>query len=49
MDVEILLVDSLAGLERNALDNMSLTDEMILVTTSEVTSVSDTLKNKVSR
>ncbi len=46
-DVEILLVDSPAGLERDALDAMSLADEIILVTTSEVTSVSDTLKTKL--
>ena len=46
-NVEILLLDSPAGLERDALDAMSLADEMILVTTSEVTSISDTLKTKL--
>lgn len=46
-NVEILLLDSPAGLERDALDAMSLADEMILVTTSEVTSITDTLKTKL--
>jgi septum site-determining protein MinD len=46
-NVEILLLDSPAGLERDALMAMSLADEMILVTTSEVPSISDTLKTKL--
>ncbi len=45
--VEILLLDSPAGLERDALAAMSLADEMILITTPEVPSISDTLKTKL--
>lgn len=46
-NVGILLIDSPAGLERDALAAMSPADEMILVTTPEVTSLTDTLKTKL--
>lgn len=45
--VDIILIDSPAGLERDALAAMSPADEMILVTTPEVTSITDTLKTKL--
>lgn len=45
--MDILLIDSPAGLERDALAAMSPADEMILVTTPEITSISDTLKTKL--
>lgn len=45
--VDILLLDSPAGLERDALSAMALADEMVLVTTPEVISMSDTLKTKL--
>jgi len=45
--VDIILIDSPAGLERDALAAMSPADEMILVTTPEVTSLTDTLKTKL--
>lgn len=46
-NVGIILIDSPAGLERDALAAMSPADEMILVTTPEVTSLTDTLKTKL--
>lgn len=46
-NVDIILIDSPAGLERDALAAMSPADEMILVTTPEVTSLTDTLKTKL--
>lgn len=46
-NVGIILIDSPAGLERDALAAMSPADEMILVTTPEVTSLADTLKTKL--
>lgn len=45
--LDILLIDSPAGLERDALAAMSPADEMILVTTPEVTALADTLKTKL--
>lgn len=46
-DLDILIIDSPAGLERDALAAMSPADEMILVTTPEITALSDTLKTKL--
>jgi septum site-determining protein MinD len=46
-NVDIIIIDSPAGLERDALAAMSPADEMILVTTPEVTSITDTLKTKL--
>ncbi|HOI39840.1 MAG TPA: cell division ATPase MinD [Methanobacterium sp.] len=46
-NVDLILIDSPAGLERDALAAMSPADEMILVTTPEVTSITDTLKTKL--
>ena len=46
-NVDIILIDSPAGLERDAIAAMSPADEMILVTTPEVTSLTDTLKTKL--
>lgn len=46
-NVGIILIDSPAGLERDALAAMSPADEMILVTTPEVTALADTLKTKL--
>lgn len=45
--VGMILIDSPAGLERDALAAMSPADEMILVTTPEVTALTDTLKTKL--
>lgn len=45
--VDIIIIDSPAGLERDALAAMSSAGEMILVTTPEVTSLTDTLKTKL--
>lgn len=46
-NVEILIIDTPAGLEKDAMTAMSLADEMILVTTPDITSISDTLKTKI--
>ncbi len=46
-NVDLILIDSPAGLERDALGCHSPADEMILVTTPEVTSITDTLKTKL--
>lgn len=46
-NVEMLLIDCPPGLERDALAAIAAADEMILVTTPEITSLSDTLKTKI--
>lgn len=46
-NMDILLIDSPAGLERDALAAMTPADEMILVTTPEITAITDTLKTRI--
>ncbi|MDO9044178.1 MAG: cell division ATPase MinD [Methanobacteriaceae archaeon] len=44
---DILLIDAPAGLEKDALAALAAADELILVTTPEVPSISDALKTKI--
>lgn len=44
---DILLIDAPAGLEKDALAAIAAAQEMILVTTPEVPSISDALKTKI--
>lgn len=46
-DTDILLIDAPAGLEKDALAALAAADELILVTTPEVPSISDALKTKI--
>lgn len=46
-DTDILLIDAPAGLEKDALAAIAAAQEMILVTTPEVPSISDALKTKI--
>ena len=46
-DLDILLIDAPGGLERDALSAMHVSNELILVTTPEISSLSDTLKTKI--
>lgn len=46
-DIDILLIDAPAGLERDALAALEVANELILVTTPEITSLSDALKTKI--
>lgn len=46
-DADILLIDAPAGLEKDALAAIAAAQEMILVTTPEVPSISDALKTKI--
>ncbi len=46
-DTDILLIDAPAGLEKDALTAIAASDEMILVTTPEIPSISDSLKTKI--
>ncbi|MBM4241531.1 MAG: septum site-determining protein MinD [Euryarchaeota archaeon] len=46
-DTDILLIDAPAGLEKDALAAIAAADEMILITTPEVPSISDALKTKI--
>jgi septum site-determining protein MinD len=46
-DLDILLIDAPGGLERDALSAMNVCNELILVTTPEISSLSDTLKTKI--
>jgi septum site-determining protein MinD len=46
-NVDILLIDAPAGLEKDALAAIAAAQEMILVTTPEVPSISDALKTKI--
>jgi septum site-determining protein MinD len=44
---DILLIDAPAGLEKDALSAIAASQEMLLVTTPEVPSISDSLKTKI--
>lgn len=46
-DIDILLIDAPGGLERDALAALEVATELILVTTPEITSLSDALKTKI--
>lgn len=46
-EADILLIDAPAGLEKDALAAIASSDELILVTTPEVPSISDALKTKI--
>lgn len=46
-DIDILLIDAPGGLERDALAALEVSNELILVTTPEITSLSDALKTKI--
>ena len=46
-DTDVLLIDAPAGLEKDALAAIAAAQEMILVTTPEVPSISDALKTKI--
>ena len=46
-NADILLIDAPAGLEKDALAAIAAAQEMILVTTPEVPSISDALKTKI--
>lgn len=46
-DIDILLIDAPGGLERDALAALEVSNELILVTTPELTSLSDALKTKI--
>lgn len=46
-NADILLIDAPSGLERDTLAALKVANEMILVTTPEITSLSDTLKTKI--
>ncbi len=46
-DTDILLIDSPPGLEKDALAALAASDELILVTTPEVPTISDVLKTKI--
>ncbi len=46
-DIDILLIDSPGGLEKDALAALEISKELILVTTPEITSLSDALKTKI--
>ncbi|MBI5680773.1 MAG: P-loop NTPase [Methanobacterium sp.] len=46
-DIDILLIDAPGGLERDALAALEVANELILVTTPEITSLSDALKTKI--
>lgn len=46
-DADILLIDAPAGLEKDALAAIAAAQELILITTPEVPSISDALKTKI--
>lgn len=46
-DTDILLIDAPAGLEKDAVAALAAADELLLVTTPEVPSISDALKTKI--
>ena len=46
-DIDVLLIDAPGGLERDALAALEVSNELILVTTPEITSLSDALKTKI--
>ncbi len=46
-NIDVLLIDAPAGLEKDALASIAAAQEMILVTTPEVPSISDALKTKI--
>lgn len=46
-DIDILLIDAPGGLEKDALAALEVSNELILVTTPEITSLSDALKTKI--
>lgn len=46
-DIDILIIDAPGGLERDALSALEVCSELILVTTPEISSLSDTLKTKI--
>lgn len=46
-NTDILLIDAPAGLEKDALAALASADELLLVTTPEVPSISDALKTKI--
>ncbi|MEN4017392.1 MAG: cell division ATPase MinD [Methanobacterium sp.] len=46
-NIDILLIDAPGGLERDALAALEVSNELILVTTPEITSLSDALKTKI--
>jgi len=46
-NTDILLIDAPAGLEKDAISALAAADEVLLVTTPEVPSISDVLKTKI--
>ncbi|BAW30816.1 MAG TPA: cell division ATPase MinD [Methanothermobacter sp.] len=46
-NTDILLIDAPAGLEKDAIAAIAAADELLLVTTPEIPSISDTLKTKI--
>jgi septum site-determining protein MinD len=46
-DIDILLINAPGGLERDALAALQVANELVLVTTPEITSLSDALKTKI--
>lgn len=45
--MDLLLIDAPGGLEKDALAALKIAEELILVTTPEITSISDALKTKI--
>lgn len=46
-DIDILIIDAPGGLERDTINAIEVSNEIILVTTPEISSLSDTLKTKI--
>ena len=46
-DADILLIDAPAGLEKDAIAALAAAEELLLVTTPEIPSISDVLKTKI--
>ncbi|BDH79901.1 MAG TPA: P-loop NTPase [Methanothermobacter sp.] len=46
-DTDILLIDAPAGLEKDAITALAAAEELLLVTTPEIPSISDVLKTKI--
>ncbi|MGZ7096691.1 MAG: cell division ATPase MinD [Methanobacterium sp.] len=46
-EVDILIIDSPGGLERDTLSAIEVSNEIILITTPEISSLSDTLKTRI--
>ena len=46
-DTDILLIDAPAGLEKGAITALAAAEELLLVTTPEIPSISDVLKTKI--